>query len=169
LNIAVTRNYGETAKDKSDELLKHLFLATLSVTLLIAFALGWRESGVVEFNAGMVEGVQLYCCDNLHNHLPTVLMNLERVDPGDVGIMLDVDHNIATRTGLHCAPLVHKQLGTLEHDGGVRFSIGAFNTESDIEAAIGAVADVAKWALERGGKRCHSDHGLPKTQVPATP
>jgi multidrug efflux pump subunit AcrB len=47
LNVTVTRNYGETAKDKSDELLKHLFLATLSVTLLIALALGWRESGVV--------------------------------------------------------------------------------------------------------------------------
>ena len=47
LNITVTRNYGETAKEKSDELLKHLLLATLSVTLLIALALGWRESGVV--------------------------------------------------------------------------------------------------------------------------
>src|SRR5512141_746771 len=47
LNLTVTRNYGETAKDKSDELLKHLFIATLSVTLLIALALGWRESGVV--------------------------------------------------------------------------------------------------------------------------
>lgn len=47
LNVTVTRNYGETAKDKSDELLKHLFLATLSVTLLIALALGWRESAVV--------------------------------------------------------------------------------------------------------------------------
>ncbi|HMK22216.1 MAG TPA: efflux RND transporter permease subunit, partial [Terriglobales bacterium] len=47
LNVTVTRNYGETAKDKSDELLKHLFIATLSVTLLIALALGWRESSVV--------------------------------------------------------------------------------------------------------------------------
>ncbi len=47
LNVAVTRNYGETAKDKSNELLEHLLLATLSVTLLIALALGWRESGVV--------------------------------------------------------------------------------------------------------------------------
>ncbi len=47
LNVTVTRNYGETAKDKSDELLEHLLLATLSVTLLIALALGWRESGVV--------------------------------------------------------------------------------------------------------------------------
>ncbi len=47
LNVTVTRNYGETAKDKSDELLKHLLIATLSVALLIALALGWRESGVV--------------------------------------------------------------------------------------------------------------------------
>ncbi len=47
LNITVTRNYGETAKDKSNELLEHLLIATLSVTLLIALALGWRESGVV--------------------------------------------------------------------------------------------------------------------------
>jgi len=47
LNITVTRNYGETAKDKSDELLKHLLIATLSVTFLIALVLGWREAGVV--------------------------------------------------------------------------------------------------------------------------
>jgi multidrug efflux pump subunit AcrB len=47
LGITVTRNYGETAKDKSNELLEHLLIATLSVTLLIALALGWRESGVV--------------------------------------------------------------------------------------------------------------------------
>ena len=47
LHVSVTRDYGKTAKDKSNELLKHLLLATLSVTLLIAVALGWRESGVV--------------------------------------------------------------------------------------------------------------------------
>ncbi|HEV2306304.1 MAG TPA: efflux RND transporter permease subunit [Candidatus Acidoferrales bacterium] len=47
LHVTVTRDYGATAKDKSDELLEHLLIATLSVTLLIAFALGWRESGVV--------------------------------------------------------------------------------------------------------------------------
>ena len=47
VNITVTRNYGQTAKEKSDTLLKHLLLATLSVTLLVALFLGWRESGVV--------------------------------------------------------------------------------------------------------------------------
>ncbi len=47
VQVTITRNYGQTAKHKSDELLKHLFLATISVTLLVALALGWRESGVV--------------------------------------------------------------------------------------------------------------------------
>ena len=47
VHVTATRNYGETAKAKSDELLEHLFLATLSVTLLVALFLGWRESGVV--------------------------------------------------------------------------------------------------------------------------
>jgi len=47
VNVTTTRNYGDTAKAKSDELLEHLLLATISVTLLIALFLGWRESGVV--------------------------------------------------------------------------------------------------------------------------
>jgi len=47
VTVTTTRNYGETAKAKSDELLEHLLLATLSVTLLVAIFLGWRESGVV--------------------------------------------------------------------------------------------------------------------------
>ncbi len=43
----VTRDYGETSSEKSNELLKHMALATLSVALLMAFALGRREAGVV--------------------------------------------------------------------------------------------------------------------------
>ena len=47
VEVETTRNYGVTAKEKSDELLKHMLLAALSVTVLIALALGWRESIVV--------------------------------------------------------------------------------------------------------------------------
>jgi multidrug efflux pump subunit AcrB len=47
VQVTVTRNYGETAKEKSDELLKHMLIATISVIILIAFALGWKESIVV--------------------------------------------------------------------------------------------------------------------------
>lgn len=47
VNVTVTRNYGDTAKEKSDELLEHMLIATISVIVLIAIALGWRESIVV--------------------------------------------------------------------------------------------------------------------------
>jgi len=47
VQVTVTRNYGETAQEKSNELLKHLTLATVSVTILIALFLGWRSAVVV--------------------------------------------------------------------------------------------------------------------------
>jgi len=87
--------------------------------------------------------VKIYGCDDLEHHLSTVTMNIEGTEAGDVGIMLDVDHNIATRTGLHCAPLVHEQLGIVPIHGGVRFAIGAFNTEQEIDASIKAVEHIA--------------------------
>jgi multidrug efflux pump subunit AcrB len=47
INVTITRNYGESAKEKSNELIKHLLLATFSVVILIAIMLGWREAIVV--------------------------------------------------------------------------------------------------------------------------
>ncbi len=100
-----------------------------------------------------IDGVRLYCCDNLDHHVATVTMNMAGVEAGDVGVMLDVDHSVATRTGLHCAPLAHQQLGTLEKHGGVRFSIGPFNTEGQVSAAIHAMGEIARWAATRGGQQ----------------
>jgi len=93
-----------------------------------------------------IEGVTVYCCDNLENHLSTVTMNVTRLEAGDVGVMLDVEHDIATRTGLHCAPLVHQQIGTSKVHGGVRFAIGPFNTEEHVDKAIAAVTEIAERA-----------------------
>ncbi len=90
-----------------------------------------------------IDGVLLYCCGSLDNHLPTITMNVEGLEAADVGMMLDVDHNVATRTGLHCAPHVHRQLGTEPIGGSVRFSIGPFNTAEHIDAAIRGVAEIA--------------------------
>jgi len=47
IEVTTTRNYGDTAKEKSDELLEHMLIAAISVTILVALALGWRESIVV--------------------------------------------------------------------------------------------------------------------------
>ena len=46
IQVTVTRNYGETAKEKNNELLFHMFLAALSVTVLIALFMGWRAGAV---------------------------------------------------------------------------------------------------------------------------
>ncbi|TAX46871.1 efflux RND transporter permease subunit (plasmid) [Rhizobium leguminosarum] len=47
MSIEVTRNYGETANDKANELLLHLGLATVSIIVLVGFSIGWREASVV--------------------------------------------------------------------------------------------------------------------------
>jgi multidrug efflux pump subunit AcrB len=47
IQVTVTRNYGDTAKEKSNELLDHMLIATISVIILMALTLGWRESLVV--------------------------------------------------------------------------------------------------------------------------
>ncbi|MGB7654464.1 MAG: efflux RND transporter permease subunit [Novosphingobium sp.] len=46
VEVAVTRNYGESANEKANELIFHLALATISIVVLIGFAIGWREAGV---------------------------------------------------------------------------------------------------------------------------
>ncbi|HOC19521.1 MAG TPA: aminotransferase class V-fold PLP-dependent enzyme [Vicinamibacterales bacterium] len=90
-----------------------------------------------------IPGVRLYCQDDLENHIAVVLFNVEGFEAGNTGTILDVDHNIACRTGLHCAPLVHEQIGTAAIHGGVRFGIGPFNTDADIDAAIAGVREIA--------------------------
>ncbi len=99
-----------------------------------------------------IGGITIYCCDNMENHLSTVTVNIDGFESGDVGIILDVDFNIATRTGLHCAPLVHEQIGTMDIHGGTRFGIGPFNTVEHIDATIEAMADIVVRANERKAK-----------------
>jgi cysteine desulfurase family protein len=90
-----------------------------------------------------VDGVILYCADRTIDHSAVLSFNIEGWEASDTGTMMDVEYNIACRTGLHCAPRVHEQLGTDKIKGTVRLSIGPFNTEDHINAAIGAVRDIA--------------------------
>jgi cysteine desulfurase family protein len=108
-----------------------------------------------EFVEGLrdLPGVRLHCCDSLENHLSTFSLNIDGMDAGEVGERLDLKHNIATRTGLHCAPLVHVQLGTADIHGSVRFSLGAFTTEEHVELAIRAVAEIAEWSAARKARK----------------
>ncbi|MCD5415967.1 aminotransferase class V-fold PLP-dependent enzyme, partial [Candidatus Bipolaricaulota bacterium] len=62
-----------------------------------------------------------------------------------VGLRLDEDYNIMCRVGLHCAPAAHKTIGTFPI-GTVRFSLGLYTTEHDVEQAIMAVTEIARSA-----------------------
>jgi len=91
-----------------------------------------------------IDGVTMYCQDDLKNHIAILPFNINGFEALNTGTMLDVDYNIACRTGLHCAPLVHEQLNTMDIHGAVRFGIGPFNTEKHIETAVQAVREIAE-------------------------
>jgi cysteine desulfurase family protein len=89
------------------------------------------------------KGVTTYCANFIEKRNPVLSFNIAGFEAADVGTMLDVDYDIACRTGLQCAPKVHEQIGTLPLHGTVRLSIGPFNTEEDIDAAILAIQEIA--------------------------
>jgi cysteine desulfurase family protein len=98
-----------------------------------------------------VDGVSLYCQDDLTNHIAILAFNVNGLEAVNTSTMLDVDYNIASRSGLHCAPLVHEHLGTDRIDGTVRFGIGPFNTEEEIKTAIQAVKEIAEFQRKKSG------------------
>ena len=69
-----------------------------------------------------------------------VSLNLGEEDSGAVSDYLSQEYGIYTRSGGHCAPLMHQALGT-KRQGAVRFSFSHFNTEEDVEAAVGALRE----------------------------
>ena len=90
-----------------------------------------------------ISSVRIHGPSGWDNRLAVLMTNVHNMVPEDVGAILDGDYGIAVRTGLHCAPLVHRDLNTFPH-GGVRFSIGPFNTRDDIDAAISAMTEICK-------------------------
>jgi len=95
-----------------------------------------------------IEGVVVYCPKDLSSRLPVISFNVNGFEAADVGVQLDVDHSIVTRTGLHCAPKIHETIGTGKA-GTVRFSIGPFNNGQEIEKAIAGVQEIAQAGLKR--------------------
>ncbi len=87
--------------------------------------------------------IKIYGPKNTEKQAPLVAFNVKDKDSTDISYMLDKFYDIATRSGLHCAPLVHKALGTREQ-GAVRASIGYFNTRGDIDGLLHALASIVK-------------------------
>ena len=68
-----------------------------------------------------------------------------RMAPGSVavtGAILDESYGIAVRTGLHCAPTAHRNIGTFP-EGTVRASFGRLSTREDVNSLVAAVTEIA--------------------------
>lgn len=93
--------------------------------------------------AKKIDGIKLYGPLNIKEQGAVVALNIKDADSSEVSYILDQEYDIAVRPGLHCAPLAHKSIGTLEQ-GAVRFSFGIFNSHEEIELSIKALRDIAK-------------------------
>ncbi len=89
-----------------------------------------------------IPGVTLYGDFAAANRCPIVSLNIRSYDSGAVADALAQEYGIAVRAGAHCAPRMHRALGT-GNQGAVRFSFSWFNTESEVEQAIAAVRELA--------------------------
>jgi len=90
-----------------------------------------------------ISGVTVYGPLDATRQTATIAFNLQGMEPSTVGLRLDEEYGILCRVGLHCAPSAHRTIGTFP-DGCVRFSIGAFNTEQDIDKALSAIRELAQ-------------------------
>lgn len=93
---------------------------------------------------GMMEikGIKIYGPIDEKKQAPVISFNFIEQDSSEIGFILDRVFNIASRTGLHCAPLAHQTMGTLEQ-GTVRLSMSCFNTEAEIDFVLEALQKIA--------------------------
>jgi cysteine desulfurase family protein len=84
---------------------------------------------------------------DLERQVGVVSVSIADYDPQEVAAALDSGYGIQVRSGLHCAPLIHKQIGSDVASGTVRFSVGPFNTEADVESILAAVEEIASAAV----------------------
>ena len=90
-----------------------------------------------------IPGVTVYGDFSQEDRSPVVSLNLEGEGSAEVGMILGEDYGISVRSGGHCAPLMHKALGT-EKTGAVRFSFSYFNTEEEIDRTANAIKKLSQ-------------------------
>lgn len=90
-----------------------------------------------------VPGIKIYGDFTVSERAPIVSFNIRDYDSSEVSDELNEVYGIVTRPGAHCAPLMHRALGTVEQ-GAVRFSFSHFNTEEEVDTAIAAVKELSQ-------------------------
>lgn len=93
-----------------------------------------------------VAGVRVYGPNDARRQAGVVSFTVEGYAPVDVATILDSHYRIQVRAGVHCAPRMHRALGTLDRGGTIRASLGPFNTSDEIDALVAAVRTVAETA-----------------------
>lgn len=103
-----------------------------------------RKSKLMEYLIAGLEGysVKLYLPENRNRHTSVLSFNVSGYAPNEVGMILNEDFDIAVRTGFHCAPYIHRFLGTEDCLGTVRVSVGFFNTKDDIDVLLKAISEL---------------------------
>ena len=104
-----------------------------------------REQGLMRrFYEGVkdIENVTVYGDFDTMDRCAIVTLNIGDYDSSEVSDELLTEYGISTRSGGHCAPLMHKALGTVEQ-GAVRFSFSHYNTDEEVDAAVKAVRELA--------------------------
>jgi cysteine desulfurase family protein len=89
-----------------------------------------------------INGVTVYDVHPDLPRVPVIALNVDHLYPSELSAVLDEQFGVMTRAGLHCAPLVHRTLGTAPH-GTVRISLGTTSTAEDVEALVLAVQHIA--------------------------
>ena len=89
-----------------------------------------------------IPGITVYGDFTSYNRCAIVSLNVRDYDSGEVSDALSEQYGIATRPGAHCAPLMHRALGTVEQ-GAVRFSFSHYNTKEEIKIAVSALRELA--------------------------
>lgn len=102
-----------------------------------------RLADAFEAGARDIPGVRILGGHGGMDRSSIVALNVGDVDSAQVADRLAQEFDICVRAGAHCAPLMHTALGT-EEQGAVRFSFSWFNTEAEVEAAVRALASVAR-------------------------
>ena len=80
---------------------------------------------------------------NNSNYTSCVSFNINNIDTAELSFALDNDFGIKNRSGLHCAPLAHKTIGSFP-SGTVRLSLSYFNEKSDINYTIDCINKIIK-------------------------
>jgi cysteine desulfurase / selenocysteine lyase len=90
-----------------------------------------------------IPSLTLYSNDDRKRHTGVVSLTSELYTSDELALLLSQHFGIDTRSGLHCAPGIHRRLGTIERQGTVRLSVGFQTTQDDIDAVVDALQQVS--------------------------